>query len=111
MVTGILSDQSLVDLTRKATYEVEPTDLASVNDQGLLKPMRDGEGSVRVTHGDVSTIIAIEAENILQPQRVSFDLSHASCSPHRRDVRVGRVTGLHMVRRDFDFRYSVQIEN
>ena len=86
VVTGILSDQSLVDLTRKATYEVEPADLASVNDQGLLKPMREGEGSVRVTHGDVSTIIAIEAENILQPQRVSFDyhtlpvLAQTGCS-------------------------------
>ena len=110
VVTGILSGSvTRGSYTESHLRGVEPADLAS-NDQGLLKPMRDGEGSVRVIMVMSARSLQLKLK-IFSNHNVSRLAFTRFLFSHRRDVVVGRVTGLHMVRRDFDFRYSVQIEN
>lgn len=46
-VTQSLGDDSLRDLTRDCRYIIEPPSIATITDQGLVRPLVDGNATLR----------------------------------------------------------------
>lgn len=86
LVTGTLPDETLVDLTSRVSYQVEPSDLATVDSRGRVLPQRDGSGVIRVSHAGLSEQVSLRIEGMNDAQPVSFEyhtlpiLAQAGCS-------------------------------
>ena len=72
LVTGELSDGKLRDLTRKASYKIEPAELAEIDEEGLIKPLSDGTGKVIATVGEFQSEIPLEISGIANPLPINF---------------------------------------
>ncbi len=70
LVTGRLDGGDLVDVTRMA--RIAPTDLVSVSPTGLVRPMKDGEGELRVEVGALTTSIPVRVTGQTAPYAASF---------------------------------------
>jgi hypothetical protein len=83
-VTG--PDDSARDLTSEARYSVEPAGLAKVSNEGVVTPLSDGEGVVRVEAGGASCAVPLRVVVAGRPTPVSYRrdvvalLSKAGCN-------------------------------
>lgn len=86
VVTGKISDQQSIDLTRLVSYKVEPADLASVDSRGVVTPNKDGSGVIQVSYKGIRQEARLSTQGITQSQFVSFDyhalpiLAQSGCS-------------------------------
>ena len=86
LVTGTLPDGTLVDLTSRVAFQVEPRDLATVDPRGRVMPQRDGTGLIHVSHAGMTEQMSLQVKGMDDAQPVSFDyhalpiLAQAGCS-------------------------------
>ena len=62
VVTGRLVDGRMVDLTRSVRFETaqaNATPLVSAGPGGLLRPLADGQGTLRIVHGDGPAAVSL----------------------------------------------------
>lgn len=76
----------VIDATRTANIIVRPSELAKVDDRGLLRPLSNGEGHIQISVGEVSQTIPIRVQKLDAPTPISFRnevmpiLTKAGCS-------------------------------
>ncbi len=61
-----------VDVTRAAAMRVEPANIATVDERGLLRPLNNGAARLLITVGDSSTSIPVAVTRLDNPERISF---------------------------------------
>lgn len=66
-------DGKPLDLSREATYAVEPPGLAEVTSTGFVKPMNDGQGVIRINARGESLAVPIRIENVASPTPADFE--------------------------------------
>lgn len=71
-LTGIDAQQRPIDLTRSATYRVEPPELATVDPTGFVTPQSVGEGRVVATIGETESHVKLNVSGIEALQPVNF---------------------------------------
>ncbi len=87
LVTGVRSDSGanvadlqtvaaqvgrLTDLTRAVRYESADTTVATVDNRGRVRPLRDGQTTVLIHHGDLVQEIPVRVHGLAKPAPVSF---------------------------------------
>jgi hypothetical protein len=85
LVTGVRRDGLRVDLTREANAAPSSA-LVSVSEQGLLRPLQDGDGVLKFVVGDLAAELPVHVANVAAPLHPSFVvdvqpiLSRSGCS-------------------------------
>jgi len=72
LVSGQAADKTATDLTRSVKYESLTPNILVVGQTGHVKPLADGAGSIRVTHGKAQQEIKITVSKMLPQAAVSF---------------------------------------
>lgn len=62
----------LIDVTRNASLKIEPPDIATVDDRGLISPLANGVGLIVVEVGDTRTTLPITVAHLDRPVPISF---------------------------------------
>ncbi len=64
----------LRDVTRQSRFRIEPASIATINEQGLVRPLADGEATLHVDAAGVSTSqsVPVRVTGMTAPQAVSF---------------------------------------
>lgn len=62
----------VIDVTRNASLKIEPPDIATVDDRGLISPLANGVGLIVVEVGDTRTTLPITVTPSLIPVPISF---------------------------------------
>ncbi len=65
LVTGWLASGDKVDLTREATFEVSGGVAKAEN--GMIRPLKDGKGEIRIAHAGHKASIPVEVANMTKP--------------------------------------------
>jgi hypothetical protein len=60
------------DLTREVTYESLTPNLVAIDASGLAKPVANGEGTIRITHGDEQVDVSIVVSGVDEATPASF---------------------------------------
>ncbi len=85
-VTQSLGDDSLRDLTRDCRYIIEPPSIATITDQGLVRPLVDGNATLRAIGPDFTVEAEIHVRHSGEKRAASFRteiaplLSKAGCN-------------------------------
>ncbi|MFH1303818.1 MAG: Ig-like domain-containing protein, partial [Planctomycetota bacterium] len=73
VVTGVLADGKLQDLTRNVTYAIAHQDIASISNDGYLTPLKDGQTQLTVTAKNGKTAsIPVTIQGIASPEAINF---------------------------------------
>ena len=72
LISDIGSAANSIDLTRLATYEVRPANLARVDERGLVHPLADGMGEIHVRHAGAELRIPLSVSGFQSPPPVSY---------------------------------------
>lgn len=72
LVTGKATNGLPVDLTRLVEYSVADPDIASVDETGLIRPLKDGETTLAIRFGSHSATVPVRASSIATPPPISF---------------------------------------
>jgi len=73
VVTGVLRNGKLQDLTRDVTYTVAHQDIASISNDGYLTPHKDGQTKLTVTAKNGKTAsIPVTIQGIATPEAINF---------------------------------------
>ena len=74
LVKSPVEGPRLRDVTRKATFEISPAGIASVDERGLVRPLANGKAQLTITsEGSSSKLtVPIEVTGMSSPQPVSF---------------------------------------
>lgn len=62
----------LIDITRSVTLKIDPPDIATVDDRGLISPLANGVGLIVVEFGDTRTTLPITVAHLDHPVPISF---------------------------------------
>ncbi len=85
-VTLRTKDGSLRDVTRECRYAVEPSGLAEVSPEGVVRPLADGSGILRAMGGNLAAAVGIHVDHARRTRPASFRtdivplLSKAGCN-------------------------------
>lgn len=64
------------DVTRKATFEITPAGVATVDQRGLVRPLSNGKAELTIKHGEgdsaTKLTVPIDVTGMTDPQPVSF---------------------------------------
>ena len=86
VAASVLVDGAARDLTPEATFAVDPPDLARVDARGVVRPLRDGRGSLNARAGGLAASVPIEVSRYADITPVSYRrdvtavLSKAGCN-------------------------------
>jgi len=73
VVTKQLDDGRAEDVTRVATFKMEPADVITIDATGLVSPLADGEATVTITSEDgLSTATKIQVVHLKASEPISF---------------------------------------
>ncbi|MDX1943791.1 MAG: DUF1549 and DUF1553 domain-containing protein [Pirellulaceae bacterium] len=61
-----------LDFTRQAKYRSEDATVATVDELGLIQPIRDGKTVVVIEHGGQTMRVPVEVAGVNEPQPISF---------------------------------------
>ena len=61
-----------IDVTRTVEFQILPPNLASIDERGLIHPLINGEGQVRVLSGEQQQTIPIVVQRLGNPLPISF---------------------------------------
>ncbi len=79
-------DGRAIDVTRAAHYHSEDSDIATVDELGLVRPIQDGRTSILVEHEGTVRRVSVEVTGLDHPRPVSFSreiipvLTKAGCN-------------------------------
>ena len=73
VVTGVLTDSEVADVTREVSYAVADPSVLSVSPSGRVKPLGNGKTEVLIRLGDLSLSVAVAVTGQESPEPVSFD--------------------------------------
>lgn len=86
IVSQVKPDGAWSDVSRQATFEVVPSNLAQVDARGLVRPLHEGAGELVVGLGNEQLRVALTISRLTQPVPVSFQhevlpiLTKAGCN-------------------------------
>ena len=66
------NDSHVIDVTRAAHYHSEDSHIATVDQFGLVRPIKDGQTSILVEHDGNLLRVSVEVTGLDHPRRVSF---------------------------------------
>jgi len=73
IVTGVYDSGQFRDLSRSATYTINPADIASIDSTGHVTPIKEGEAEIHIrTENGPDTRIKVRVTNIEQDVPVNF---------------------------------------
>ena len=72
LITGRLSDGELIDLTRRVSYKVADETIASVDETGLVRPLKDGETTVVAELAGKRVTVPVRVTRIAEPLPINF---------------------------------------
>ncbi|MCC6511097.1 MAG: DUF1549 domain-containing protein, partial [Pirellulaceae bacterium] len=61
-----------IDLTRQATIRIEPVDVATIDDRGLIRPLANGLARLMITVGQSQATIPVSVSRLDKPEKISF---------------------------------------
>ena len=76
LVTGITRSGEEVDLTHQASYQLAGSEIAIVDDQGVIQSRADGEGRLRVRAGgkDLLATVRVADSTVRRPLNFNNDV-------------------------------------
>ncbi len=80
------NDSRVIDVTRAAQYRSEDSNIATVDELGLVRPMKDGQTSILIEHEGNLLRVSVEVTGLDHPRPVSFSreiipvLTKAGCN-------------------------------
>lgn len=66
------SDNRPIDVTRRAAIRVEPAEVATIDERGLVRPLGNGVAKVLITVGELHTSISVAVKRLNNPEKISF---------------------------------------
>lgn len=73
LVTGCTPSGHLLDLTRKVTLRVGDPQVASIDDQGKIRALREGRTEIIVENGTERFRVPVDVKGLTHPAPVSFE--------------------------------------
>lgn len=61
-----------IDVTRQATLSIKPADIATVDENGLIRPLQNGNASLLITVGGHQTAIPVTVSRMDDPEKIAF---------------------------------------
>lgn len=61
-----------LDVTRKVTIQIDPPNIAAVDERGLISPLANGEGVLSIQSADERATIPITVSRLNNPEPISF---------------------------------------
>ncbi len=86
IVTGVRGDGSREDLTRTAVFTSLDSKVVAAGDDRVLRPVSDGEATVKVAYGTLSSLVKVRVRDTAKRKPVEFAreivpiLTHAGCN-------------------------------
>jgi hypothetical protein len=72
LIWGPSEDGRTVDLSRSVRYEITPQGIATVNERGMVQPLRDGTARLIVRSNQQRLELPVEVRGVKAPRPVSF---------------------------------------
>ena len=86
LVNATTKDGRAIDVTRSARYRSEDSQVATVDELGLVRPIKDGQATIVVEHEGTLIRVSVEVTGVDHPRTVSFSreiipvLTKAGCN-------------------------------
>lgn len=72
LIWRAIDNDRRIDLTRQATFSIEPSDVATVDERGLVRPLKNGAASLSITVGEHFATIPVTVSRLDNPEKISF---------------------------------------
>lgn len=72
VVTGTLPDGRLIDVTGTAAYTAAPEGIVSIDDSGLVTPLKEGTATVTAKAGDATATVPVTVKHYNDPPLINF---------------------------------------
>lgn len=61
-----------IDVTRQATLSIEPADIATVDERGLIRPSKNGNANLLITFGGHHATVPVTVSRMDDPEKIAF---------------------------------------
>jgi hypothetical protein len=72
LIWRAIENHRRIDLTRQATLSIEPSEIATVDERGLVRPLKNGTASLTITVGEHFATIPVTVSRLDNPEKISF---------------------------------------